>query len=152
MNILPSFNHSISNKDYRIDNTTTGCSSDIYFSNTSYTLSFGHLFSGNLHCYQSFNPLHQCYESCSFELPEIYSNSLKMVNIQSEQDTIINHKVNEAMKTIPKTIKNVEKQCNYSIPSVPYCYNSIISDCNQNEITKAAILLERAAYKISGLK
>jgi len=56
------------------------------------------------------------------------------------------------MKTIRNTIKNVEKQCNYSIPSVPYCYNSIISDCNQNKITKAAILLERAAYAMSRLK
>jgi hypothetical protein len=158
--IVPTLNHSYeyntSDRDYQIDNTTTdysGCPSHIHFGNTSYTLSLGHLFSGNLHCYQSFNPIRQCYESYSFELPESYSNlfnnTSEMNNIRSQQDPIINYKVNEAMKTIRKTIKNSEKQYDYPIPSVPDCYNSIMTNCNQNNITKAAVLLERAANAMS---
>lgn len=126
------------NRTHRIDNITTdnsGCSSHIYFGNASYTLSFGHLFEGNLNnCYQSFNPLQQCYQSYSFEQPKCSCSLLN--NIQSSQD----YKIDKAMKTIRKSIRNVH----YSIPSVPYCTNPIMTNCNQNKITKAALLLERA--------
>ncbi len=150
------FNHSYeyntSNKNYQMNNMVidqSGCPSHIYFGNTSYTLSFGHLFSGDLHCYPSFNPIRQY----SYELPQCYSNSStntsQMTNIQSQQNPMIHHKVNEAMKTIRKTIKNVKKPYDDSIPSVPYCYNPIMNNCNQNNITKAAVLLERAANAMS---
>jgi hypothetical protein len=53
------------------------------------------------------------------------------------------------MKNIRKTVENVKKPFDYSIPSVPYCYNPIMNNSNQNNITKAAVLLEQAANAMS---
>jgi hypothetical protein len=134
------YEYNTSDKDYQINNTTTdrsGCPSRIHFGSTSYTLGFGHLFSGNLQNYQPFDPIGQCAELCSFGVPECYSNPL-------QQHPVMNHKINKAMETIRNTIKNVEKQYNYSISSVPYRYNP-----KESNIDKAAALLERAANAIS---
>jgi hypothetical protein len=144
--VLPLFNHSYKyntfDKVYQINNRTSddsGCSSHIHCDNRSYTLSFGHLLSGNLYCYQSFNPIRQCYKSYSIDRAKsssnLFNNTLQMNNIQSQENLIINHKVNEAMKTIRKSIKNVKKRYDYSMPSVPYCYNPIMSNYNQNKTT-----------------
>ena len=43
----------------------------------------------------------------------------------------------------------VKTSRNYSIPSVPYCYNPMMSNSNQSNMTKAAELLEQAANVIS---
>ncbi|CAF1405374.1 unnamed protein product [Rotaria sordida] len=154
--ILFPFNHcyeyNILDKNSKINNTTIDCSeysSCIPFGNTSYTLGVGHLFSGNLQYYQLFNSYHQCYESCSFELPQCYSNTLQIDKIQSQQDPIVNYKINEAMEIIRRKIKDVEKQYDYSISSIPYRSDQIMNNCNQNNITQAATLLERAANAIS---
>lgn len=99
----------------------SGCPSHVYFGETPYTLSFGQFFSGNLNDYQS----------CAYQRSKCYWNSSR---------------VNEAMKTIRKTVK---KPCDYPIPSVPYCYNPMMSNSSQNNITKAAVLLEQAANVMS---
>jgi hypothetical protein len=148
------YEYNTSDKDYQINNTTTdrsGCPSRIHFGSTSYTLGFGHLFSGNLQYYQPFNPIGQSPESCSFKVPECYSNPSQMNNIKSQQHPVTNHKIDEAMETIRNAIKNVEKQYNYSIPSVPYRCNPVMNNCKQSNIDKAAALLERAANAISRL-
>ncbi len=125
----------IRNKNDQVENTTTdcsGCPSHVYFGDTSYTLSFGQLFSGNLNCCQS----------CSYQRPECYLNAFSNT---SRPNPI----VNESMKNIRKTVENVKKPFDYSIPSVPYCYNPIMNNSNQNNITKAAVLLEQAANAMS---
>jgi hypothetical protein len=140
MSLLPSINDSNIDKptnnhiNSEINNTSSGCPSHIHFGDTSYTLGFGHLFSGNLHNYQSFNPIRQCYELCTSELPECCSNPF---NSTYQQEPVINHKVNEAMELIRKTTKNVDKQHEYSIPSEFHSMN------------RAAEILERAANAMS---
>ncbi|CAF0830052.1 unnamed protein product [Rotaria sp. Silwood1] len=146
------YDYNTLDQNSKINNTIidhTECSSYIHFGNTSYTLGFGHLFSGNLQSYQVFNPCHQCYESYSFEIPQCYYNTLEIEKIQSQQDSIINYKINKAMEIIRNKIKNVEKQYDYSISSTPYRSDQIMNNNNQNNIIKAARLLERAANAMS---
>ncbi|CAF1181162.1 unnamed protein product [Adineta steineri] len=139
--VSPTFDHHIENS--RINETPINHSEC-----PSYTLGFGHLFSGNLQYYPSFP-----YELGSFEVPKCNSNLNynieQMNNIRSQQDCIINQKVNEAMETIRNTIKNIEQQHNYSISCIPYQYNPIANNYSQSNITKAAALLERAAHAMS---
>jgi hypothetical protein len=136
-----------SNQGCEINNTTTtdssGCPSRIYFSDTLYTLGFGHLFSGDLQNSPSFNSICQCYKSCSS------NHTSQMGNIQCEQNLNISHKIDKAMETIRQTIKNIEKQHDYSTSSASYRYNPVMNNCNQNNIAKAAALLERAANAMS---
>lgn len=115
-------------------NDSCGCPSDQLLANSVYTLSFGQLLSGDFHRYQPCNPT-----SCSYERPVCCSTTVRSF----PSNPLINAKVNEAMKTIRKT---APKPCQYSIPSVPPCYNPII---NQNHMTKAAGVLERAATAMS---
>ncbi len=112
-----------------ITTDNSGCPSHVYFGETAYTLSFGQLFSGNLNGYQS----------CAYQQRPAYYWNVSRAN----------SRVNEAMKSIRKTAENVKKPGNYSIPSVPYCYNPIMNNSNQNNITKAAVLLEQAANAMS---
>jgi len=80
------------------------CSSSLCVNGTLYSLSFGHLLSGNFNCPQS----------CIDEQPTDYYRSLKPIN-QAQVD--------EAMKTIRK---RTQKCSRYSIPTVPFCYNPIM--------------------------
>ena len=67
----------------------------------------------------------------------------------SQPNPLINSKVNQAMRTIRKTVQNAKRPCNSSIPSVPYCYNPMMNNPSQNNISKAATLLEQAANTMS---
>lgn len=101
-------------------------SSNIFFNNTCYTLSFGHLFEGNLNSHQSYDqPLSS---TCN-----LFHHISPMNHIQFQQD----EKIAKAMKIIRMSIKDTKrKQYDYySIPSVPYCSNSMMTNCNQNERT-----------------
>lgn len=79
------------------------CPSSVYINRSSYSLSFGFLLSGNVSCSQP----------CIDDYPTDYYRSLKPIN-QS--------KVNEAMKTIRKRTQKP------SIPTVPFCYNSLVNN------------------------
>lgn len=124
-------------------NGSSGCPSDLLSADSAYTLSFGQLLSGDLHRYQ----ISSCPTSCSYERPVCCPTTMKKTCPTSVRsfpiNPLIDAKVNEAMKTIRKT---AQKSCQYTIPSVPHCYNPII---NQNHMTKAAGILEQAANVMS---
>lgn len=128
-------------------NDSSGCPSDLLFADSAYTLSFGQLLSGDLHRYQSCNRIGSYPTACSYERPVCCSTTVKKpcpTFVRSlPVNPLINAKVNEAMKTIRQTAR---KSCQYSIPSVPHCYNPII---NQNHMSKAAGILEQAANAMS---
>ena len=116
-----------------MDDEPTACSSRVHFSDSSYTLGFGQLFSGDL---------------CSD-----VSVDACLANNPRPRDTSIDGRVNEAMETMRRTRNNIFQHSSPPLlsmpPTLPHQNTLDGNTCRQAGIMKAAEMLERAAHVIS---
>ena len=112
------------------------CSSRVHFSDSSYTLGFGQLFSGDL---------------CS-DVSVDAQRTACLTNHPRPRDTSIDGRVNEAMATMRRTRNNVFQHSALFLsmpPTSPHQNTLDGNTCRQAGITKAAEMLERAAHVIA---